>query len=110
MFQVQFKRKLINQTWEKSKILLSALILARLAKFRAANNFSKNLALLVTKYHVQLSSCTIAEKANDQILRKFSDGRTDWRLDKRDRQTDESDFIVRCLTDTEWSTIPKSLN
>ena len=53
--------------------------------------FSKNLALSVTRYHGQLSSCTISEKTNDPILRKLvTDGRTDRR---RDGQTDESDFI-----------------
>ena len=31
----------------------------------------------------QLSSCTIAEKINDPILRKLSDGRTDGRIDGR---------------------------
>ena len=37
----------------------------------------KNLALSVTRYHAQLSSCTISEKNNDPILRKLSDGQTD---------------------------------
>ena len=35
----------------------------------------KNLAWSVTRYHGQLSSCTISEKNNDPILRKFSVGR-----------------------------------
>ena len=34
------------------------------------------------------------KKTNDLILRKLSDGRTD-------EQTDESDFIGRCLTNVE---------
>ena len=38
--------------------------------------FSQNRALSVTRYRVHLS-CKISEKPNDQILRKFSDGRTD---------------------------------
>ena len=50
----------------------------------------KNLAPSVTRYHGQLSSCTISEKPNDSILRKLSDG-----------QTDESDFIGRCPTNVE---------
>ena len=32
--------------------------------------FFKNLTSSVTRYHVQLSSCTISEKTNDPILRK----------------------------------------
>ena len=56
--------------------------------------FFKNLALSVTKYYGQLSSCTILEKTNDPILRKLSDGRTDgW--------TDESHFTGRCPTNIE---------
>ena len=39
--------------------------------------FFKNLALSVTRYYGQLSSCKISEKTNDPIMRKFSDGRTD---------------------------------
>ena len=39
--------------------------------------FFKNLALSTTRYHGQLSSCTISEKTNDPILRKLSDGRND---------------------------------
>ena len=45
----------------------------------------KNLAPSVTRYHGQLSSCTISETANDSILRKLSDGRTD---EQADRPTD----------------------
>ena len=41
--------------------------------------FFKNLAPSVTGYHGQLSSCTISEKNNDPVLRKFSDGRTERR-------------------------------
>ena len=49
--------------------------------------FFKNLALAVTWYHGQLSSCTISEKTNDSILRKFSDGRTDGRTDESFHRT-----------------------
>ena len=35
------------------------------------------MALSVTRYHGQLSSCTISGKTNDQMLGEFSDGRTD---------------------------------
>ena len=41
--------------------------------------FFKNLASSVTRYHGQLSSCTISEKTNGPILRKLSDGRKDGR-------------------------------
>ena len=41
--------------------------------------FFKNLGTSLTRYHDQLSSCTISEKTNDPILRKFSDGRIDRR-------------------------------
>ena len=58
-------------------------------------NIRKNLTLSVTRYHGQLSSCTISEKTNDPIFRKFSDGRTDGQTDK---QTDDNDFIGRCAT------------
>ena len=61
--------------------------------------FFKNLALSVPRYHGQLSSCRLSEKASDSVLRKLGDGRTD-------RQTDESDFIGRCLTNVER---PKSI-
>ena len=52
--------------------------------------FFKNLALSVTRYHGQLSSCTI-EKTDDPILGKFSD-MDGW----TDRQTDDSDFLGSC--------------
>ena len=47
----------------------------------AANFFIKNLALSVTRCHGQLFSCTMPEKNNDPILRKFSDGWTDEQTD-----------------------------
>ena len=52
--------------------------------------FFKNLDLSLTRYHGQLSSCTISEKTDDPILRKFSDGRSDRRTDRR---TEESGFV-----------------
>ena len=36
--------------------------------------FFKNVAWSGTRYHGQLSSCTISKETNDPILRKFSDG------------------------------------
>ena len=62
-------------------------------KFGPPNFFKKNLASSVTRYHGQLSSCTISNKPNDPILRKLSDGRTDGQTGGL---TDESDFIGRC--------------
>ena len=63
--------------WQKKQV--SGLILAHLAQIQAADSlfFFKNLALSATIYHGQLLSCTISEKTNDPILRKFSDGQTD---------------------------------
>ena len=55
-------------------------------------------ALPVTRYHGQLSLCTITEKTNDPILRKRSGARTDRRTDG---QTDESDLVGRCPTNVE---------
>ena len=49
--------------------------------------FFKNQASSVSRYHGQLLLCTISEKTNDSIFRKFSDGRTDGQTD---RQTDWS--------------------
>ena len=59
------------------------------------NFFFKNLALPVTRYYRQLSSCKISETTNDPILRKLSDGQTDGRTEG---QTDESNFIGCCPT------------
>ena len=56
--------------------LVSDPILAYLAQIWAATVFFLNLASSVTKYHGQLSPCTILEKSNDPILGKYSDGRT----------------------------------
>ena len=50
--------------------------------------FFKNLTPSVSRYHGQLSSCTISEKTNDPILRKLSDRQTD--------KPNESDFIRHC--------------
>ena len=78
--------------------IIFCLILIYLAQILATNFFFfKNLALSVTSYHGQLSSCTLSEKTNDLILRKLSGGRTDG-------QTDESDFIGRCPTNVERPT------
>ena len=43
--------------------------------------FFKNLASSITRYHGQVSTCKISEKANDLILRIFSEVRTDGQID-----------------------------
>ena len=74
--------------WQKK--LVSGPILAHLAQIR------------VTRYHDQLTSCTISEKNNDPILRKLSDGRTDRLTDgQRDEQKRVSNFIGYCPTKVE---------
>ena len=52
------------------------------------------MALSVSNYYGQLSSCTISEKTNDTILRKPSDGWTDG-------QTNDDDLIGRCPINVE---------
>ena len=88
---MQFQGKLMNPTRENGKKM------APLTHIRATDFFSEILTLSVTRYHGQLSSCTISEKTNGPILRKICDGR-------RDGQTDESDFIGRCPTNVERPT------
>ena len=63
------------------KNLVSGPILVHLTKFGHQFLFfsPKNLASSGTRYHGQLSSCTISEKNNDPILTKRSDGRADRR-------------------------------
>ena len=93
-------RKTYDPTQEKCEKPDFEPDLAPLAQIRAGPSkfFFFNLASSVTRYHGQLSSCTISEKTNDPILRKLSDGQTDRQTDGR---TDESDFIGRCLTNVE---------
>ena len=62
-------------------------------KFMQSNFFFQNLASSVTRYHGHLSPCTISEKNNGLILRKFSDAWTDGLTDGH---TDESDFSGCC--------------
>ena len=72
--------KLMNQTWEIGK---KSSFGPDFGPFGPNSDhqffFFKNLARSVTRYHGQLSSCTISEKTNDPNLRKLSDGRTDGR-------------------------------
>ena len=53
--------------------------------------FSKALALSVTRYYPRLSSCTISEKTNDPILRKFSDETDGWTDGWTERQSEGRD-------------------
>ena len=57
-------------------------ILAHLAQIWVTNYFFRNLAPSVTRYHGELSSCTMSEKTKDPILGKLSDGRTDEQTDR----------------------------
>ena len=59
----------------------SPLTQIRAAKFFFFFFFFKNLASSITRYHGQVSTCKISEKANDLILRIFSEVRTDGQID-----------------------------
>ena len=77
---MQFQEKRMQFKLSKMvKNLILGLIQACWAKIQTANFFLKNLASSVTRYHGQLSSCTISEKTNDPILRKLSGGPKDGR-------------------------------
>ena len=80
-----FKEKVWSKFNKMTKNLILDLIWARCPQIRVANLFFKNLALSLLRYHGQLLSCTILEKANDSILRKLSDERTDRQIDRRAR-------------------------
>ena len=75
----------MHQTWENGEKPNFGPDLGPLDLNSGRQFFFKSLALSVTKYHGQLSSCTISEKNHDPILRKFSDGRTNGRTDRRTR-------------------------
>ena len=55
-------------------------------------SFFENVASSATRYHGQLSSCTILEKTNDLFLRKLSDGLTDGQTRRRRR-------VIRTMPD-----------
>ena len=71
------------------KTLVKVPILANSAQIPAADFFFKTLASSVSRYHDQLSSCTISEKTDDTILRK---GRKNGRTD--DRRTDRWTRVI----------------
>ena len=77
---MRFQGKLQNQIWDNGKKLVLGLILAHLVP---PKNFFKNLAPSVTRYHVQLSSCTTSEKTNDPVLRKLRDRQINRGTDRR---------------------------
>ena len=87
---MQFQGKLIKQTWENCKKPSFKPDFGPFGPNLGPNFiylfifFLKNLAPSVTRYHCQLSSCTILEKNNDPILRKRSDERTYRRTDGRE--------------------------
>ena len=82
---MQLQGKLIIQTQENDEKPHFGPELDPLGRNLGLKSFFKNLPSSVTRYHGQLSSCTISEKTNDPILRKLTDGRTD---EQKDRQTD----------------------
>ena len=63
------------------KNLILGPILAHLTGVWAVNFFFRNLVSSVTRYHCQLSSCTMSEKTNDAILRQLGE----WWAEKRRR-------------------------
>ena len=75
----QFQGKPMIQTQENGKKCHFDPDLGPFGPNTGHNFFFKNFALSVTRYHGQLSSCTISKNTNDPILRKFSDGQTDRR-------------------------------
>ena len=94
--RMQLQEKLMIQTQENGKKPHSGPDLGPLGPNLGCQIFFfKNLAVSVTRYHGQLSSCTISEKTNDPILRKVNDGQMDRQAD---RQMDESDFMGCCPT------------
>ena len=92
----------ISRETNESKNLVSGPSLVHLPQIWAAI-FFKNLASSVTRYHGQLSSCTISKKTKDPIWENLVTDR--WTDRQTDGQTDRSDFIGRCLTDVEHQMI-----
>ena len=82
--RIQFEGKFMIQTQENDEKPHFGSYLRPLPQIRAANFLFFSLSLSVSRYHGQLSLCTISEKTNDPILRKCSDGWTDGQRDGRD--------------------------
>ena len=70
--------------------------------------FSLNLVLSVTRYHDQLSSCTISEKTNDSILRKVSDGRTEGQTGRQTNNQTDRRGIRHRWDETHFKGSPKT--
>ena len=85
---MQFQGRLMNQTWENVKKPSFGPDFDPFGPNSGRNILFKNQVPSVTRYHRQLSSCTLLEKIKDPVLKKLS-GQTD-------RLTDESDFMGRC--------------
>ena len=81
------------QTKENGKNLHFGPDLGRLGP-SSSRQFSppQNLTLSVYRYHGQLSSCTISEKTNDPVFKNLVTD--EW----TDRQTDESDFLIKLIS------------
>ena len=94
---MQFQGKLKNQTLENGK---KTSFRHNFGPFGPGSPafFFKYLALSVTRYHGQVSSCTILEKTNNPISRKLSERQKDR---QRDRLMDKSDFIGQTLSNVE---------
>ena len=71
---IQFQGKPMIQTQENNEKPHFGPDLGPVDPNSGANFFFRNLALSVTRYHGQLSLCTISEKTNDPLLRIFSVG------------------------------------
>ena len=67
-------------------LVLDSILAPSGCQFGPPNFFCKNLALSVTRYHGQLSPCTIPEKTNDPVLRKLGDGQTGQTDEQKDRR------------------------
>ena len=90
----------MNQTWENEKKSSFGPDFGPFSPNSGRQNlFPKNLDLLVTRYHGQVSSYTISEKNNDAILRKLSNRRTDGQKDRQmKRPTDGLQWFQSTLS------------
>ena len=106
--RMQFQEKLMFQTQENGKKPHFVSDLGPLDS-KSDHHFSsffffffRNLAFSVTRYHGQLSSCTISEKIMIQSSETLVTG---GQMNRRtDRKTAESDFKGHCPTNVEHPT------
>ena len=89
--RIQFQGRIMVQTQANGEKPHFGFDLGPLNPNLGRQFFVKTLALSVTGYHGQVSTCIISKKTNDTILRKFSDdGQTHRGTDRRKgRLTDE---------------------